>query len=151
MNIKSLLNSPKLLTILHNVLENETTKNKISNVSINGEIYEYNRYSLLIIMDFIIKYKIVIEQDIYNNELLNDLEVISNTYTNHQDLVLSLNNLLIKYISKALNITDIDNISNQKQILMYLYDKYIVNGYCFHSFPSHFKSIIDEVGLRSIC
>lgn len=147
MNIKSLLNSPKLLTILHNVLENETTKNKISNVSINGEIYEYNRYSLLIIMDFIIKYKIVIEQDIYNNELLNDLEVISNTYTNHQDLVLSLNNLLIKYISKVLNITDKDNISNQKQILMYLYDKYIVNGYCFHSFPSHFKSIIDENGL----
>ena len=67
-------------------LENETTKNKISNVSINGEIYEYNRYSLLIIMDFIIKYKIVIDSDTYNNELLNDLEVISNTYTNHQDL-----------------------------------------------------------------
>ena len=80
MNIKSLLNNKKLLTILHNVLENETTKNKISNVSINGELYEYNRYSLLIIMDFIIKYKIVIDSDIYNNELLNELEKISNTY-----------------------------------------------------------------------
>lgn len=147
MNIKSLLNNKKLLTILHNVLENEITKNKISNVSINGEPYEYNRYSLLIIIDFIIKYKIVIEPDTYNDELLNDLEIIANTYTNHQELVLSLNNLLIKYISKVLNIIDIDNISNQKQILMYLYDKYIVNGYCFHSFPSHFKNIIDENGL----
>lgn len=147
MNIKSLLNNKKLLTILHNVLENETTKNKISNVSINGELYEYNRYSLLIIMDFIIKYKIVIDSDIYNNELLNELEKISNTYNNHQDLVLSLNNLLINTISKSLNITDKENLSNQKQILMYLYDKYIVNGYCFHSFPSHFKNIIDEVGL----
>ena len=118
MNIKSLLNNKKLLTILHNVLENETTKNKVSNVSINGEPYEYNRYSLLIIIDFIIKYKIVIEPDTYNDELLNDLEIIANTYTNHQNLVLSLNNLLIKYISKVLNIIDIDNIANQKQILM---------------------------------
>ena len=147
MNIKSLLKNEHLLTILHNVLENETTKNKISNVSINGEVYEYNRYSLLIIMDFIIKYKIVIESDVYNDELLKDLEMISYTYLNHQDLVLSLNNLLIKYISKVLNITNIDNISNQKQILMYLYDEYIVNGYCFHSFPSHFKEYIEENGL----
>ena len=39
---------------------NETTKNKVSNASINGESYSYNRYSLLITMDIVIKYKIII-------------------------------------------------------------------------------------------
>ena len=37
MNFKSLLKSEHLLSILHNVLTNETTKNKVSNVSIKGE------------------------------------------------------------------------------------------------------------------
>ena len=39
MNFKSLLNNEQLLTILHNVLTNESTINKVSNVSINGEDY----------------------------------------------------------------------------------------------------------------
>lgn len=55
MNFKSLLKNKKLLAILHDILVNEKTKNKISNVSINGEDYTYNQYSLLIAMDLVIK------------------------------------------------------------------------------------------------
>ena len=55
MNFKSLLKNEHLLSILHKVLMNETTKNKVSNASINGESYSYNRYSLLITMDIVIK------------------------------------------------------------------------------------------------
>ena len=124
MNFKSLLKNELLLSILHNVLMNETTKNKVSNVSINGESYSYNRYSLLITMDIVIKYKIIINDDIYNNYFLNKLDTITNNYINHVDLIIKGNSLLIDF-----------------------YDKYIVNGYCFHSFPSVFKEQTEEVGL----
>ena len=60
MNFKSLLKNDQLLSILHHVLTNATTKNKVSNVSINGEDYTYNQYSLLITMDLVIKYQIII-------------------------------------------------------------------------------------------
>ena len=146
MNFKSLLKNEHLLSILHNVLMNETTKNKVSNASINGESYSYNRYSLLITMDIVIKYKIIINDDIYNNYFLNKLDTITNNYNNHEDLIIKGNSLLIDLVSNKLNVTT-TKTEDKKEILKYIYDKYIVNGYCFHSFPSIFKEKTEEVGL----
>ena len=76
MNFKSLLNNEQLLTILHNVLTNESTINKVSNVSINGEDYSYNQYSLLIVMDLVIKYQIIISDETYHSDFLSKLNNI---------------------------------------------------------------------------
>ena len=146
MNFKSLLKNEHLLSILHNVLTNETTKNKVSNASINGESYSYNRYSLLITMDIVIKYQIIINDETYNNYFLNKLDTITSNYNNHEDLIIKGNSLLIELVSNRLNVTTTES-QDKKQILKYIYDKYIVNGYCFHSFPSIFKRKTEEEGL----
>ena len=146
MNFKALLKNEHLLSILHNVLMNETTKNQVSNASINGESYSYNRYSLLITMDIVIKYQIIINNETYNNYFLNKLDTITNNYTSHEDLIIKGNSLLIELVSNRLNLTT-TKTEDKKQILKYIYDKYIVNGYCFHSFPSIFKEKIEEAGL----
>ena len=146
MNFKLLLKNEHLLSILHNVLMNETTKNKVSNASINGESYSYNRYSLLITMDIVIKYQIIINDETYNNYFLNKLDTITSNYNNHEDLIIKGNTLLIDLVSNKLNVTT-TKTEDKKEILKYIYDKYIVNGYCFHSFPSVFKEKIDKEGL----
>ena len=146
MNFKALLKNEHLLLILHNVLMNETTKNQVSNASINGESYSYNRYSLLITMDIVIKYQIIINNETYNNYFLNKLDTITSNYSNHEDLIIKGNSLLIELVSNRLNVTT-TKTEDKKQILKYIYDKYIVNGYCFHSFPSVFKEQTEEVGL----
>ena len=146
MNFKALLKNEHLLLILHNVLMNETTKNQVSNASINGESYSYNRYSLLITMDIVIKYQIIINNETYNNYFLNKLDTITSNYNNHEDLIIKGNSLLIELVSNRLNVTT-TKTEDKKQILKYIYDKYIVNGYCFHSFPSVFKEQTEEVGL----
>ena len=146
MNFKSLLKNEHLLSILHKVLMNETTKNKVSNASINGESYSYNRYSLLITMDIVIKYKIIINDETYNNYFLNKLDTITSNYNNHEDLIIKGNSLLIDLVSNKLNVNT-TKTEDKKEILKYIYDKYIVNGYCFHSFPSIFKEKTEEVGL----
>ena len=146
MNFKTLLKNEHLLSILHNVLMNETTKNKVSNASINGESYSYNRYSLLITMDIVIKYQIIINDETYNNYFLNKLDTITNNYINHEDLIIKGNSLLIDLVSNKLNVNT-TKTEDKKEILKYIYDKYIVNGYCFHSFPSIFKEKTEEVGL----
>ena len=147
MSFKNLFTNQNLLTILHNVLENSYSKNKVSKVSLNGESYQYNQYSLLIIMDFIIKYKIIVKEDKYLNEDLVSLEQITNTYENHETLTLSLNNFLIKLTARKLNLENTNTIENKRTILIYIYDNYIVNGYCFHSFPSCFKNLVERDGL----
>ena len=146
MNFKTLLKNEHLLSILHNVLMNETTKNKVSNVSIKGESYSYNRYSLLITMDIVIKYQIIINDETYNNYFLNKLDTITSNYNNHGDLIIKGNSLLIDLVSNKLNVTT-TKTEDKKEILKYIYDKYIVNGYCYHSFPSIFKEKTEEVGL----
>ena len=149
MNFKLLLKNQQLLSILHNVLTNETTKNKVSNVSIKGESYSYNRYSLLIVIDLVIKYQIIINDETYNSYFLNRLDSIVDDYKDHQDLIIKGNNLLIDIVSKVLNIFSITSTKDKQQILKYIYDKYIVNGYCFHSFPSIFKNEVEELGLTT--
>lgn len=144
MNFKSLLKNQQLLSILHNVLTNETTKNLVFNSSTNN--YTYNQYSLLIVMDIVTKYQIIINDEIYNDLFLNKLESITNSYNNHQDLIIKGNSLLIDLVSKKLNLSP--TISEHKKlILMYIYNRYIVNGYCFHSFPSVFKVKTEENGI----
>lgn len=146
MNFKLLLKDKQLLSILHNVLVNNTTKNKISNVSINKESYSYNQYSLLIVMDIIIKYKIILKSDEYNEYFLDKLENITNDYNSHQDLIIKGNSLLIDLVSKKLNLNTNETLC-KRAIIRYIYNKYIVDGYCFHSFPSVFKSKTEEDGL----
>lgn len=145
MKFKLLLKSPQLLSILHNVLMNETTKNKTFNI-IDNEEYTYNQYSLLIVMDIVIKYQIIISDAEYHNIFLDKLANITSIYNNHKDLIIKGNSLLIDLVSKKLNITTTES-QDKKQILKFIYDKYIVEGYCFHSFPSKLKKEVEENGL----
>ncbi|HIT37957.1 MAG TPA: hypothetical protein IAB59_05730 [Candidatus Onthousia faecipullorum] len=148
MNFKSLLNNEQLLTILHNVLTNESTINKVSNVSINGEDYSYNQYSLLIVMDLVIKYQIIISDETYHSDFLSKLNNIITNYQSHQDLIIKCNSLLLELTSKKLNLK-MTSRENKQLILKHIYNRYIINGYCFHSFPSVFKKDVEENGLIS--
>ena len=146
MNFKSLLKSPKLLTILHEVLEKDMNTSLKTATLLKEEDYTYNQYSLLITMDFVIKYQIIINDEKYNANFLEGLDYIIKSYQNHHDFVIKGNTLLIELISKKFNL-DPNTIEDKKKILAYIYEQYIVNGYCFHSFPSVFKKEVEEQGL----
>lgn len=145
MKFKQLLTNPQLLSILHNVLTNETTKNKSFN-KIDKEVYTYNQYSLLIVMDIVIKYQIIINDEVYHNIFLDKLEAITASYQNHQDLIIKGNKILIDLASLKTKLP-LTSKENKKQVLKFIYDKYIVDGYCFHSFPSKLKKEVEENGL----
>lgn len=139
--------SPEVLNILHEVLEDKKSINKVSVFSPNGEKYGYNQYSLMIIMDFLIKYNIVIK-DINNFAFcIEELKKMIYSYNDHKELVLWSNELLGELIRLKLNLIDKISSDNKRKILVYLYDNYIVNGYMFHSFPSTFKELVEEKGL----
>ena len=135
MKFKSLLKNTKLLAILNYILTNK-------------EDTTYSQYSLLIAMDLVIKYQIIITDDNYNDYFLNNLEIISKNYTSHQDFIIKGNRLLVDLVSKKINVST-NNSTDKKQILKYIYNKYIVNGYCFHSFPSIYKNEVEENGLTT--
>lgn len=139
--------SPEVLNILHEVLEDKKSINKVSVFSPNGEKYGYNQYSLMIVMDFLIKYNIVIK-DMNNFAFcIEELKKKIYSYNDHKELVMWSNELLGELIRLKLNLIDKISSDNKRKILVYLYDNYIVNGYMFHSFPSTFKELVEEKGL----
>lgn len=138
---------PEILNLLHDTLEDERTINKVSVFSPNGEKYGYNQYSLMIIMDFLIKYSIVIKDTKNLSYCMEELKKMVYSYNDHKELVLWSNELLGELIRLKLNLIDKTSNENKRKILSYLYEKYIVNGYMFHSFPSAFKELVEENGI----
>ena len=136
-----------VLEILHKTLEDEKSLYKVSVFSPNGEKYGYNQYSLMIIMDFLIKYNIIIKDLVNFPYCIEELRKLTSCYSDHKELVIWCNSLLGELIRVKLKLTDKTSYENKRKILVYLYEEYIVNGYMFHSFPSTFKDLVEEKGL----
>ena len=136
-----------VLAILHKTLEDEKSLYKVSVFSPNGEKYGYNQYSLMIVMDFLIKYNIIIKDLVNFPYCIEELRKITSCYSDHKELVIWCNSLLGELIRVKLKLTDKTSYENKRKILVYLYEEYIVNGYMFHSFPSTFKDLVEEKGL----
>ena len=82
---------PEVLNLLHDTLEAKKSINKVSVFSPNGEKYGYNQYSLMIVIDFLIKYSIVIK-DINNvSYCIEELKKLVYNYNNHKELVFHSN------------------------------------------------------------
>ena len=108
--------SPEVLNILHEVLEDKKSINKVSVFSPNGEKYGYNQYSLMIIMDFLIKYNIVIK-DMNNFAFcIEELKKMIYSYNDHKELVLWSNELLGELIRLKLNLIDKISSDNKRKI-----------------------------------
>ena len=91
-------------------------------------------------------YQIIINDEIYHNIFLDKLEAITTSYQSHQDLVIKGNKILIDLASIKAKLP-LTSKENKKQVLKFIYDKYIVEGYCFHSFPYDLKKTVEENGL----
>ncbi len=147
MNFEKFMKNQEVLTMLHDVLEQDSTKEKVSVFSPNGEKYGYNQYSLLIVMDSIMKYAIVIDDLSLFAPYLKELQKICKSYANHKELVLWCNELLGEMIRVKLGLYEKKSKESKRAILSFLYDRYIVHGYLFHSFPSTFKNKVEETGI----
>src|SRR5574344_1539317 len=113
---------------------------------INGERVDYYSYDLLMGMDAILKYIIILEEDTYFYEYLEQVTKLLKKVENHNDIKIGINKLIVNACRKKLGLKE-ENDNNNEKIIYYIYDKYIVNGYFFYSFPSKFLDNILRDGL----
>lgn len=142
--LNKILKRADVKEFLHEVLINERFHNKKSPLTPEGTIYGKSEYSLMFMMDALIKYSILFESDNLIDEYIAQLKRFMKKCENHRDLVEGVTRILAKMTAVTLNI-DVEQIEqpeNKRKILAYIYNKYITNGYLFHSFPS---SYIDQV------
>lgn len=107
-------------------------------------VYEYN---LLTGLDALFKYSTIIEDMSYFTEFLDQLRKILKKVQNHNDVQIGISRILIQSCKQKLGLKNINSYQNKKMVVSYIYDRYIVHGYLFHSFPSVYLEKIEEEGI----
>lgn len=107
-----------------------------------------NELALYIFYQAVYKYHVLFEDVYMFDEYIKQLDKLFKNVDNYDDLIVSINKLLGKMLVVKLDIKDIDNIDSRKELISYVYDKYIVNGYYIHGFNTSYTKIIEEKGFE---
>lgn len=116
---------------------------------INEEAIVKEEYSIYMFLDALYKYAIIIEDEDLFPKYLERLKMIFRKLNTHNEIKNGITKLIIKVCGYKFGIEDYDSIENKKTIIRFIYEKYIVNGYLFHSFPHTFKDSVLTNGLNS--
>lgn len=143
----TILENKEMQVLLSRLLENKSTFYKESAVSTKYQKYGYNQYSFFIVVDFLIKYQMIITDDSLFPMLQASLASLVVNYTSHQELVTSLQSLLGDLVKQQLQLENKISPANKREILSYIYDRYIVHGYFFYSFSSRQKDEVMKNGI----
>ena len=139
----------KVIKFFKDISKNEVYQNKNIPVSIGNELIDSSYYAALIGIDAIFKYVIIIKDLTWFDEYLTEVQLLLRKVSNHNDIKIGINKLIINYTKLKLKIKEIKTCEDKKNIIETIYNNYIVDGYYFHSFPSIFIDDVKTNGLRS--
>lgn len=92
------------------------------------------------------KYKIIIDEEEYLNDYLNDLDRLFKKIINYQDINDGINKLICKVVANKLRIADMSTPEAREKIVTYIFNNYYVNGYLFHGFSTVYE---DDLKIHS--
>lgn len=103
-----------------------------------------DRIAFFLGLDGILKYDQIIGEEKYLNTYVEQLERIFKKLQNGEDIRIGIYQELGKIVSKKLNV----DIDNHNEIIRYIYNKYIINGYFYFGCSSNYMNEIDCIGIR---
>ena len=109
--------------------------------------YILNEMALYTFYDALIKYKIVLDDIYLFDEFLEQLGKIYNKLNNYDDIEIGINKLIGKMVSIKLEIKEVNDPINKKQLISYVFNKYILEGYYIHGFSTIYYDDLKEKGL----
>lgn len=144
---QSVLHRDDVIKLLKEVCNNKMFYEKNILDSLDYEIFVDIEQPLFIVVDALIKYQIIIDDEFLLDDYLEQLRKIMRKITNFHDIRCGINRIMGKFVARKMNLKDYESDDNQREILKYIYDKYIVNGYMFHSISNVYKDNILTNGL----
>lgn len=116
----------------------------------SGNVYSryiLNEMALYTFYDALIKYKIVLDDIFLFDEFLEQLEKIYNKLNNYDDIEIGINKLIGKMVAIKLEIKDPNEQISKKQLISYVFNRYILDGYYIHGFSTIYFNDIKNRGL----
>lgn len=111
--------------------------------------YPKEEFPFIIAMDALVKYAILFDTEDLVDEYILQLRRFMKKGFCYESFLDGVYRSLGRITSVILNIEldDIETPSAKRKILAYIYQRYITNGYLFHSFPSTFYSDVLKNGI----
>lgn len=129
---------------LQDLLVQEKYKKITPPESLSESIYRPTNVAFFLGLDAVIKYDQIIEDEKYLPTYIEQLKRIFKKIENGEDIRLGIYSILGKIVSRKLSVDS----DSQKEILRYIYDKYIVNGYFYFGCSSNYENEINCIGIR---
>ena len=96
--------------------------------------------------DALYKFKVVIDDINLFDNFIVDLEKLYKKIDNFQDISLGINKLICKLVAEKLNIKYIDDDLSKKEIISYVFNRYIVDGYYIYGFNNLYSNDVKSHG-----
>ena len=132
--------------IINEIKTNERYFLKEKDIFKNHDFYVSNELALYVFYDALYKYKVVVDDIYLFDEFLDQLEKIYKKLDNFDNIRLGINKLICKMSIIKLGIKDINEDDARVDIITYVYDRYITNGYYFHGFNTSYEESIQDKG-----
>ncbi len=104
--------------------------------------------ALYIFYESLYKFQLLFEDVYMFDEYMIQLDRLYKRIDNFDDIEVGINKLLCKLLTIKLDIKDEQDIDSRREIIEYVYDKYIVDGYYIHGFNTSYTKEILEKGFN---
>lgn len=131
--------------LIKEIATNNRYNKKEKSNSINYLKFVDFEQPLFIVVDALFKYKVIIDDIYLLDDFVDQLDLLFRKLDNFYDINIGINKLILKFVIKKLGYKDKVSLK-RKEILTYIYDKYILNGYIFHSISDVYKESIEYNG-----
>lgn len=105
-----------------------------------------NEVALYIFYEALYKFSLLFDDLYLFDEYMEQLDKLYKKINNYDDIIEGINKLLCKLLTVKLNIKDVDKPESRVELITYIYDKYITNGYYIHGFNTSYTNNIEENG-----
>ena len=140
------LNREDVQLFIRSIKNMSSFRDKRVDSSSNYFMYNNTSLSLYVFYDALLKYAIIVDDKILFGKYIEQLRKIYSRSFDIEVIKLSINKLICRMVALKLDIKNLKNSMFKKQIISYIYNKYILGGYLIHGFSTVYESsLIDNM------
>lgn len=141
----SIFSRKEVRDLLSKVSKNPRYHDKKKKDSINYEKFSGLEQPFFLLFDAFMKYEIIIGEDEYLVDFVHHLDLLWYKIDNFHDIYEGVSKILVKFCAKKLGYKNRIE-EHRREILEYIYQKYIVDGYLYHAVSSSYVGDICQSG-----
>ena len=143
--LASIFEQKEVKDLLFKITHNPRYYDKKKKDSINYEKFSGLEQPFFLVFDSLLKYQIIIQSEKYLSDYVHHLELLWYKIDNFHDISEGVCKIIVKFCARKLGYKNKEE-EHRREILEYIYQKYIVDGYLYHGISDVYVDNIKQNG-----